>query len=311
MVLKLPSLKTSTVPIIFISAFHTGELDVSKGYSLGAVDYIFFPFNEEFLLAKLRVFLDIYFLRKKEQYQTEQLSKINNDLIKANEKLEQSNKDLEQFAYVASHDLQQPLRMVSMYTQLLEKKYSNTLDEQAHEYIRNAVNGAKKMQVLITDLLTYSKISAKVKKFELAEISSVLKQTIENLQQMVEESCAIVTNDDLPAVKCDESQIVRLFQNLISNAIKFRKESEAPKIHIAYERKDGAHLFSVRDNGIGISPEYFEKIFVIFQRLDNGKYPGTGIGLSICKRIVEQHQGKIWLESKENEGSTFYFTLSN
>jgi two-component system, sensor histidine kinase and response regulator len=302
--------KTSTVPIIFITAYHKGEFDVSKGYSLGAVDYIFFPFNETFLLSKLKVFLDIYFLRRKEQIQSTELVKANKDLLKSNEKLARSNKELEVFAYVASHDLQEPLRMITMFTQLLYKKYYDKLDQDANEYINYAVDGAKRMQMLINDLLQYSRISSKAKKFEMADMSKILSQSLANLETMITENSAIITHDDLPAIPCDESQIMRLFQNLISNAIKFGKDSVAPEIHISCEQKNGTYLFSVSDNGIGIASEYFDKIFVIFQRIESqGKYPGTGIGLSICKRIVEWHEGRIWLESKENEGTTFYFTL--
>lgn len=303
--------KTSTIPIIFITAYNLGEYNVSKGYSLGAVDYIFFPFNEEFLLAKVRVFLDLFFLRKKEQLQAEQLAKFNEELIKTNEKLERSNKDLEQFAYVASHDLQEPLRMVTMFTQLLDKKYGNKLDKDAHEYIQFAVNGAKKMQMLINDLLSYSRISSQEKNFKVSETAIILKEAIHNLQPLINENNAVITYDEqLPVIFCEETQIIRLFQNLISNAIKFRKQTEIPRVHIGCVQNDGTFMFSVKDNGIGISSEYFERIFVIFQRIEvQTKYPGTGIGLSICKKIVEWHHGKIWLESKESEGTTFYFTI--
>jgi signal transduction histidine kinase len=304
--------KTSTVPIIFVTAYNSSEYNASIGYSLGAVDYIFFPFNEEFLLAKVKVFLDLYFLRRKAQLQTEQLAKMNEELLKTNNKLERSNKDLEQFAYVASHDLQEPLRMVTMFTQLLEKKYGNQLDQDARDYIQFAVNGSKKMQRLINDLLGYSRISTQGKNFKIADSASILKQSIENLQQLISENDAIITYDELPEIYCDESQILRLFQNLLSNAIKFRKEKETPKIHIHCQHLYNEYLFSVNDNGIGISSEFFDRIFVIFQRIEVlNKYQGTGIGLSICKRIVEWHDGKIWLESKENEGSTFFFTINN
>jgi signal transduction histidine kinase len=304
--------KTSTVPIIFITAYNVGEYNASKGYSLGAVDYIFFPFNEEFLLAKVRVFLDLYFLRKKEQKQAEQLAKINEELLHTNKRLEQSNRDLEQFAYVASHDLQEPLRMVTMFTQLLDKKYSHQLDEDAHEYIQFAVNGAKKMQMLIHDLLTYSRISTQGKNFKIKNATEILKEAINNLKPLIDENDAVITYDPLPAIYCVETQIMRLFQNLLSNAIKFRKENESPRIHISCKQIDDINTFEVKDNGIGISSEYFERIFVIFQRIEvQTKYPGTGIGLSVCKKIVEWHDGKIWLESKENEGTTFFFTLNS
>lgn len=304
--------KTSTVPIIFITAYNVGEYNASKGYSLGAVDYIFFPFNEEFLLAKVKVFLDLYFLRKKEQHQAEQLAKINEELLHANKRLEQSNRDLEQFAYVASHDLQEPLRMVTMFTQLLDKKYSQQLDEDAHEYIQFAVNGAKKMQMLIHDLLTYSRISTQAKNFKIKDTTQILKEVILNLKPLIEENEAVITHGNLPTLYCEETQIMRLFQNLLSNAIKFRKENEPPRIHVSCKYENDLHVFEVSDNGIGISSEYFERIFVIFQRIElQTRYPGTGIGLSVCKKIVEWHDGNIWLQSKENEGTSFFFTLNS
>lgn len=304
--------KTSSVPIIFITAYNQGEYNISKGYSLGAVDYLFFPFNEEFLLAKVKVFLELYSLRRKAQIQSEQLAHINDDLVKTNEKLQQSNKDLEQFAYVASHDLQEPLRMVTMYTQFLEKAYGDKLDQDGRDYIQFAVNGAKRMQMLINDLLGYSRISSRAKKLKVVDTSTILQKSLDNLQQMIAENDAVITYDKLPAIKCEETHILRLFQNLISNAIKFRKDTAAPKVHISCKKENGEFLFSVTDNGIGIAPEYFDRIFVIFQRIEvQTKYPGTGIGLSICKRIVEWHGGKIWLESKENDGTTFYFTLNS
>ena len=304
--------KTSTVPIIFITAYNVGEYNASKGYSLGAVDYIFFPFNEEFLLAKVKVFLDLYFLRKKEQMQAEQLSRINQELLHSNKRLEQSNRDLEQFAYVASHDLQEPLRMVAMFTQLLDKKYSGQLDDNAREYIQFAVNGAKKMQALIHDLLTYSRISTRAKKFEKKDTTDILKEAINNLKPLIEENGAEISFDPLPVLYCEETQIMRLFQNLLSNAIKFRKENEPPRIHISCKKQDKVDLFEVKDNGIGIAPEYYERIFLIFQRIElQTRYPGTGIGLSVCKKIVEWQDGNIWVESKENEGTSFFFTLSN
>ena len=226
------------------------------------------------------------------------------------ENLERSNKELEQFAYVASHDLQEPLRMVASYTQLLERRYKDKLDQDANDFIHYAVDGANRMQKLINDLLDYSRTTSRGKDFTKVDTSQVLGQTISNLQQLIIENNALITNEDLPELKADESQIMRVFQNLIVNAIKFKKKSEIPKIHISCKKKNEFYEFAVRDNGIGIEMQYHDRVFTIFQRLHSIKdYPGTGIGLSICKRIVERHGGKIWFESKENEGTTFYFTL--
>jgi PAS domain S-box-containing protein len=224
--------------------------------------------------------------------------------------LERSNKELEQFAYVASHDLQEPLRMVSSYTQLLERRYKDKLDQDANDFIQFAVDGANRMQKLINDLLDYSRITARGKEFAKVDISQVLGQVVSNLHELIIENNALVTNDDLPEVYVDESQILRVFQNLIQNALKFKNRAELPKIHISCKKKNDFYEFSVSDNGIGMGMQYHDRVFTIFQRLHSKEeYPGTGIGLSICKRIIERHGGKIWFESKENEGTTFYFTL--
>jgi len=225
------------------------------------------------------------------------------------EDLRRSNQDLEQFAYVASHDLQEPLRMVSSFTQLLEKKYKDQLDDEGREFIKFAVDGANRMRRLINDLLAYSRVRTRGKEMEPTDSHSALGEALANLSSMVQESGAIITNDDLPVVKADKSQLIQLFQNLISNAIKFCSE-DVPHIHISAEKQDNEWLFSVKDNGIGIEPQYYDKIFEIFKRLQRDeKYPGTGIGLAICKRIVERHNGRIWVESEPGKGSVFYFTI--
>jgi PAS domain S-box-containing protein len=223
--------------------------------------------------------------------------------------LTRSNKELEQFAYIASHDLQEPLRMVSSYTQLLEKRYSDKLDQDAREFIHFAVDGANRMQLLINDLLEYSRITTQGKEFKETDTFSILGQAIRNLQMKIENSCAIVTNGELPIIKADELNLVRLFQNLIDNAIKF-KGTENPRVHISCQPDKDYWYFSVKDNGIGIDPKYKERVFQIFQRLSNkSEYPGTGIGLAICKRIVERHGGKIWIESEPGNGTAFLFTI--
>lgn len=223
--------------------------------------------------------------------------------------LARSNAELEQFAYVASHDLQEPLRMVSSYVQLLAQRYKGKLDTDADEFIAFAVDGATSMQRLIHDLLTYSRVGTKGKPFEPTDCNAVLGQVLFNLSAAIEESRAVITNDDLPTVMADEGQLVQLFQNLVGNAIKFRGE-DPPRIHISAKQNNNECVLSVSDNGIGIDPEYYERIFVIFQRL-HGKnhYSGTGIGLAVCKRIVDRHGGRIWLESQPGKGSTFYATI--
>ncbi len=224
--------------------------------------------------------------------------------------LKRSNQELEQFAYVVSHDLQEPLRMISSFTQLLERRYKDKLDKDAIDFIDFAVDGSNRMQKLINDLLQYSRVTMRGKEFKEVDAHSVLGQAINNLQQSIVEAGAIVTNDDLPVIKVDESQFERVFQNLIDNAIKFRREEAHPNIHISVQEKGPEWLFSLHDNGIGIDMQYKERIFTIFQRLHSKKdYPGTGIGLSICKRIIQRHDGSIWFESEQGKGTTFYFTI--
>ena len=231
------------------------------------------------------------------------------ELKKALTDLERSNQELEQFAYVASHDLQEPLRMVASYTQLLEKRYKDQLDQDAKDFIGFAADGANRMQRLINDLLAYSRVGTRGKSLEPTDCHTMLGQAIANLSMVIEENHAVVTSDELPTVMADASQMVQLFQNLIGNAIKFRGE-ESPRIHVSALEKGNEWVFSVKDNGIGIEAQFSERIFIAFQRLHSReKYPGTGIGLAICKKIVDRHGGKIWVESELGKGSTFYFSI--
>lgn len=224
------------------------------------------------------------------------------------EDLQRSNQELEQFAYVASHDLQEPLRTVTSYTQMLARKYQGNLDDKADKYIGYVVDGATRMQQLISDLLSYSRVGRQHLQRQLTDLNSLVNQALKNLQIAIAEGSEI-TVDPLPTLYVDPTQISQLLQNLIGNALKYRSQA-VPKIHIAAQQQEQEWLFSVQDNGIGIEPQYAERIFVIFQRLHTRRnHPGTGIGLAICKKIVERHHGKIWLESQPGEGSTFYFTL--
>jgi PAS domain S-box-containing protein len=231
-------------------------------------------------------------------------------LTRTMEELKRSNDELEQFAYVASHDLQEPLRMVASYTQLLAQRYEGRLDSDADEFITFAVDGCNRMQDLIRDLLSYSLAAANVE--VLREISSeeALEKTLKNLRATIQGSGAIVTHDSLPSIMMDETQLVQVFQNLIGNAIKYRGVA-APRVHVAATRDGGREwIFSVRDNGMGIEPQYFERIFVLFQRLHGqNEFEGTGIGLAMCKKIVNRIGGRIWVESQAMKGSTFYFAL--
>jgi light-regulated signal transduction histidine kinase (bacteriophytochrome) len=223
--------------------------------------------------------------------------------------LQRSNAELEQFAYIASHDLQEPLRMITSYMQIIEGDYKGKLDADADQYIAFTVEGAKRMQTLIDDLLAYSRVGTRGEPFIPTSMNSALSKAIANLEVAIEESHAVVTHDQLPTVLGDESQLIQLFQNLLGNAIKFRGD-DAPVIHVGVEETKDGWVFSVRDNGIGIDMKYIERIFTIFQRLHaRDEYPGTGIGLAVVKKIVERHGGRIWVESAPESGSTFYFTL--
>jgi PAS domain S-box-containing protein len=231
-------------------------------------------------------------------------------LHKLNEDLASSNRELEHFAYVASHDLQEPLRMVSSYTQLLAKRYEDKLDEDAREFIHYAVDGADRMQHLIHDLLSYSRVATHGDHFAPVDTAAVLGEATANLQMAIQESGAVVTHGPLPVLNGDRSQLMRVFQNLIANAIKFRKGDEPPSVHVSCEPRDGHWCFAVQDNGIGIDRQYFERIFVIFQRLHTREeYPGTGLGLALCQRIVVRHGGEMWVESEVGQGTTFFFTI--
>ncbi|HEX2865559.1 MAG TPA: PAS domain S-box protein [Ignavibacteriales bacterium] len=223
--------------------------------------------------------------------------------------LERSNKELEQFAYVASHDMKEPLRMVSSYLQLLAQKYQGRLDKNADDYIGYAVDGALRMSKLINDLLAYSRVSTKKRELTTVNLLEVVEDALGDLEVLITESRAVVIYKDLPTVKADILQMKQLFQNLIQNALKFRK-SEGIKVEIDARKMGPEWIINVTDNGIGIDPEYYDRIFVIFQRLHGkDKYSGTGIGLALCKKIVERHGGRIWVESEPGRGSAFYFTL--
>lgn len=239
-----------------------------------------------------------------------ELKQAYSELKRSADELKRSNAELEQFAYVASHDLQEPLRMVTSYSELLEKRYGDRLDEDAHDFIHYAVDGARRMQHLINDLLQYSRLGTKAKPFEETDAKLLAEAAIKNLEQLISEQKAEVRVDGLPRLKGDPTQITQLFQNLIQNAIKFRGENP-PKVDIAAKEHPEFWEFIVHDNGIGIDPKYQDRIFMIFQRLHNREvYPGSGIGLALCKKIVERHAGEIWMDSEPGAGTDFHFTIA-
>lgn len=306
--------------IIFISAVHLTDIDRLKGYKYGAVDYIAVPIVPELLRAKVRVFAELY--RKTRQLEqlnreleqrvterTEELQKRAEALQRLNAQLAERNQELDTFTYITSHDLQEPLRMVTTYVQLFAKRYKGQLDAEAEQFIHFAVEGVKRMQALLRDLLAYTRVGGQ--QFVLARVDSahVLQRTLENLQARIVDAGATITYDPLPLVLADASQLGLVFQNLVSNALKFCA-SASPCIHISVDQEPTRCRFAIRDNGIGIAPQYAEQIFQVFQRLHtHQEYPGTGMGLAICKKIIEQHGGRIWVESALGEGSTFFFTL--
>ncbi|MBZ5542691.1 MAG: hypothetical protein LAO07_03310 [Acidobacteriia bacterium] len=260
---------------------------------------------EDWEAEKLKVEL----INRQLQKEIEERQRAEEALQEYSAELARSNADLQQFAYVASHDLQEPLRMVASFTQLLAERYRGKLDADADEFIGYAVDGARRMQTLINDLLAYSRVGTRGKEFAPTDCEALLHAVLTNLQNAVEETRAEVTHDSLPTVWADATQLSQVFQNLIGNSLKFHGPAP-PRVHISVQSRDGDWRFSVRDNGVGIAPQYSERIFVLFQRLHTAaEYPGTGMGLAIAKKIVERHGGRIWVESEPGKGATFYFTI--
>ncbi|MGC2557905.1 MAG: ATP-binding protein [Terriglobales bacterium] len=281
------------IPVIVVSGY-LGELRAVECIKQGAADYVL---KDHLLRLPDAVGRALREKKLREEHRRDQ------------EDLTRSNRDLEQFAYVASHDLQEPLRMVAIYTQLLAERYQGKLDENADKYIHYAADGATRMQVLVKDLLAFSRVGSQGAKFRPTDCAAAVEIALQNLRAAVQESGARVECGPVPAVVADPTQLVQLFQNLIGNALKFRG-SKTPVVSVTAEQTKQETIFSVADNGIGIAPEHAELVFAIFKRLHSRtEYPGSGIGLAICKKIVERHGGKIWVESQPGHGCTFRFTL--
>jgi signal transduction histidine kinase len=281
------------IPVILVSGA-LGELTAVECIKQGAADYVL-----KDQLARLPGSVRRA-VREKE---------LREENRQAQEDLARSNRDLEQFAYVASHDLQEPLRMVATYTQLLAERYRGKLDADADKYIHYAVDGALRMQKLVQDLLTFSRVGRQHVALQSTDCNIVLQTALLNLEAAIREGHAVVEHGQLPVVMADSSQLAQVFQNLIGNAVKFHG-AESPLVRVNAEAQAKEWVFSVADNGIGIAPEQAENVFIIFRRLHTrAEYPGNGIGLSICKKIIEQHGGRIWFESEPGHGSSFRFTL--
>ncbi len=337
----------AAIPVILITAL-TDPAEAIKGLQCGANGFLTKPYEEGHLLARIQFLLANPDLRKsradghpeagveivfggKKYFIASERERVldllvstfelaiwkNRELQSATERLEaqthelqRSNRELEQFASVASHDLQEPLRMVTSYLSLLERRVAGRLDEKDKTFLHFAVDGARRMQQMISDLLTYSRAGLHPAESAPADLNVALSDALANLEASRSEKNARITHDSLPTLRVDGPRFVQLFQNLIGNALKFITPGQSPEIHIGCARRDGDWLFSVRDNGIGIAEKDYERIFALFQRLHSrSEYPGAGIGLSVCQKIVERHGGRIWPESQVGEGTTFHFTV--
>lgn len=278
---------TSRIVVLHLTASNTTPRDMVAGLDGGADSYLTEPIEPAVLVATIRALL-----------RTRQ----------AEEALRRSNEELQHFAHTVSHELNEPLRMVASYTQLLAKRYGGKLDQQADEYIATTVSAAQRMQSFVQDVLSFSSAGAPDHAVAPVSAETVLTTALFELQLVIKESGAIITHDPLPTIPGNEDRLVRLFVNLIGNSIKYRS-AETPRIHISVRERGPFWEFAFRDNGIGIDPQYWDRIFTVFKRLHGREYPGSGVGLALCKRVVENHGGAIWLESVAGEGATFFFTI--
>lgn len=315
--------RTAQIPIIFLSALDNIN-DKIKAFTVGGVDYITKPFQTQEVLVRVETHLMTRRLQQKITEQNLKLAQQNQQLMQEisirqqvqqelqqlNEELTKANVELEQFAYTASHDLSSPLQIIICYAEIIRRQYQNVLDEEADSYISQISEAGARMRQLIEDLLSYSRAGAQMISYQLTDCHAVVEQAMANLSSEIVAHSAAITYSQLPTLQVNNTQMVQLFQNLLSNAIKFRRPDETPQIKIAAILKDKTWLFSVTDNGIGIENTNFERVFNVFERLNTPQeYPGTGIGAAICKKIVENHGGHIWLDSTLGVGTTFYFTL--
>jgi signal transduction histidine kinase len=294
--------RTSNIPILFLTAGGHDPHLASRGYQAGAVDYLTKPLDPWILQSKVAIFVQLWTAHAHTRA-------LNAQLQARSDELAQSNRALEEFAYVASHDLQEPLRKVSSFCGLLRSRYRGKLDDRADRYIDFAVDGANRMSELIRDLLAFSRVTRDTGRHEAVEAQTLLDAAVGNLAAQIEDTQARVTHESLPCVHGESSLITTIFQNLISNGIKFRTD-EPPHIHVTASRQGAVWQFDLQDNGIGVDPVFAEKIFTLFQRLHRKEdYPGTGIGLALCRKIVEFHGGTIWLAPGSGTGARFCFTL--
>ncbi len=308
------------VPIIFVTGIHGDPRLVNQGYEVGAIDYVCKPFEPYILQSKVSVLVDLHVKNAQEarrKVEAEYAAR-EQEALRASEKrfrdlseeLAAANAELRQFAWVASHDLKEPLRVVASYVTLLSRCYEGKLSPEADEYLGYVKEGVLRMNSLLEGLLSLTGISQEEVRSRPVELNRVFESVTQSLEVLIRENQAEVTRDELPLVKADPAQIGQVLQNLIANAIKFKRRDEPPRVHVGAIRRDGEWVLNVRDNGIGIKPQYTDRIFGVFQRLHSlDEYPGAGVGLAICKKIVDKHGGRIWVDSEPGAGSTFFFQL--
>ena len=284
------------VPIIFVTAISKEEKYASQAAEIGAVDYIFKPINSDILKSKVKVYLDLYVQREQ--------------ILKLNAVLHQSNEELERFAYICSHDMQEPVRMMNSYGGLLEEKCTGVLDERGERYLRFIISNAQRMQKMIQDILTFSRVGREEVPMEDVDCAEIAREVLGEFETIIADKAATVACSELPTFRTSPTLMRVLLQNLVGNALKFQDGGVPPQIAIGAERTGDMWQFSVRDNGIGIAPEYHDRIFTIFQRLNRKEdYPGTGIGLTTCRKFIRLCGGDIGFESAPGQGSVFFFTL--
>ncbi len=283
-------------PIIFVTAISKEDKYATQAAGLGAVDYIFKPINSDILRSKVKVYVDLYVQRKQIQ--------------KLNDTLQQSNEELERFAYICSHDMQEPVRMMNSYGELLARKYVSSLDEKGNKYLSFITSNARHLQKMIQDILSFSRIGREMPDIETVDFNVIAAEVLREFEAVIAEKRAMIGMSPLPVLFTSPTMIRALFQNLIGNALKFHSKGKAPVIQIEARQKATEWEFRIRDNGIGIDTKFHDKVFAIFQRIHRREeYPGTGIGLSICKKLVEFYGGRIWFESESGKGTTFFFTI--
>jgi signal transduction histidine kinase len=284
------------VPIIFVTAISKEDRYATQAAEIGAVDYIFKPINSEILRSKVKVYLDLY-------VQHEQI-------LKLNENLRQSNEELERFAYICSHDMQEPVRMMNSFAGLLEQAYREVLDDDGKRHLRFIISNAQHLQKMIHDILAFSRVGREKPHTETVDCNRVMREVLEEFEPVIEKKQAHIDCGPLPVVESYLTLLRVLFQNLIGNALKFQDGAKTPHIEIRAVKDEKEWRFSIKDNGIGIEPQFYSKVFAIFQRIHRREeYPGTGIGLSTCKKFIEIYGGRIWFESVPREGTAFFFTL--